>query len=802
MASPSAKPVCRHCGSPLLDERARDSGFCCAGCAYVYRLVHEHGLAGYYQLKDSVTAPADPSVFQPRDYGWLERLQKEAEDSLLREGEKTVGTPSASLSIQGISCAGCVWLIERLFMQERGARDVFVNAQTGEMRLRWIPGDFSLSAFAGRLQSFGYLLGPLGEENSDPESRGLVKRIGLCTAFAMNVMLFTLPTYFGMDRNFAYARLFDTISLGFATLSVLVGGSLFMGRAFRSLREGALHIDLPIAIGIVGSYVGSLYGWLAHRTEYLYFDFVSTFILLMLVGRWAQVVMVERNQRQLLRQQLKAPRVRLRNADGTFQEATPEKLAAGSRFELGPGQTLPVEAQLERDDCSFSLASINGESEPRLFRAGEIVPAGALNIGMNPAPFVARQTWSESLLSKLLGGGERHGWRHRFLERIIQGYLIGIFVLSALSGIVWWVLTQDPVRTGAVVTAVLVVSCPCAIGLAFPLADEMAAVALRRRGVFVRENDLWGKLSRVKRLLFDKTGTLTLETPELLNPETLKNLPEEAASALRALAGSNSHPVSQALVAELLAHASPAPLPGALREFPGKGVELSAPNGDRWTLGNPAWLRHAETSASDSLRERGPEVLLCKNGSEQASFRFADRVRSDASSELARLRELGFDIFVLSGDHPEKVRKLADELSIPEDHCLGGLSPEEKAAWLERNGQQDSLMLGDGANDSLAFDRALCRGTPVIHRGILEQKADFFYLGRGIGGIRALFAVDQVRRKTQTLILVVSALYNLAAVGLAAAGHMNPLLAAVLMPANSLLAFLLVTTGMKRAFSV
>ncbi len=131
------------------------------------------------------------------------------------------------------------------------------------------------------------------------------------------------------------------------------------------------------------------------------------------------------------------------------------------------------------------------------------------------AKMTARQIWDDSLLAKLVGPGERLGWRHRFLERIIRGYLIGILAVAALAGLAWGFATRDALRTGAVVTAVLVVSCPCAIGLAFPLADEMAAVALRRRGVFVRENDLWAKLRKVRRIVFDKTGTLTLETPEL-----------------------------------------------------------------------------------------------------------------------------------------------------------------------------------------------------------------------------------------------------------------------------------------------
>jgi Cu2+-exporting ATPase len=473
---PTARPACRHCGAPLIDGHMVTTGFCCAGCAYVFRLVHEQGLDGYYRIKDEVTAPADAAVFQTRDYAWLEAAQRGADGAATAIAELT-------LDIQGISCVGCVWLIERLFRPLPGARDIFVNAQYGTMRIRWIRGEFSAVEFARKLQAFGYLAGPAGEKTADPESRGLVRRIGLCAAFAMNVMLFSLPVYFGMERTFEYARLFGLLSLAFGTLSLLVGGSFFLHRAVRAVREGALHIDLPIAIGIVGAYVGSLYGWFAGQERFVYFDFVSTFILLMLVGRWAQVAAVERNRLQLLRQNPKPPTVRL--ADGT--PLPPEQLRAGQAIALAAGHTLPVESRLISEAAEFSLASISGEAEPRVFRRGQRVPAGASSLARTPVALTTLQTWSDSLLSQLLGPGDRPGERHLFLERIVRGYLIGILAVAALSGLGWWLGTGDPLRTWSVVTAVLVVSCPCAIGLAFPLADEMATTALRRRGVFVRE---------------------------------------------------------------------------------------------------------------------------------------------------------------------------------------------------------------------------------------------------------------------------------------------------------------------------
>lgn len=787
MPAAPARPACRHCGAPVPSGGTAPAGFCCAGCAYVHRLIHEQGLDAYYRIKDTVTAPADSAVFHPRDFTWLTEAQAAAEAGAGATPEATRRPPELALSIQGISCAGCVWLIERLFRQEPGARDILINAQLGQARLRWLPGQFDAAAFARRLQAFNYLLGPAGEDTGEPESRALVRRIGLCTAFAMNVMLFTLPVYFGMKADFTYARLFGTISMVFGTLSMLVGGGYFLTRAVQGLRVGAVHIDLPIAIGVTGAYLGSLYGWFTGQEAFVYFDFVSAFVLLMLTGRWAQVTAVERNRRRLLARQPAPQRLRLVQPAGPAREVTPEQLTAGTAYAVRPGQTVPVESQLQAGPAEFSLASINGEAEPRLFQTGQLVPAGSIHVGLDEHHLVARQSWGESMLAELTRPREQHGYRHRFLERIIQGYLIGIIAVAVLAGLGWWHATGDVQLTWSVVTAVLVVSCPCAIGLAFPLADEMATVALRRHGVFVREDDLWAKLARVRHIVFDKTGTLTLETPVLANPEAVEALDASARSALFTLVRDNPHPVSQTLLEKLLALETPAILDAPVTEDVGRGVTAGP-----WSLGRAGW------------RDAGPAdgaTVLTRDGAAVARFHFHDAVRPDAPGEVAALAARGLGVHILSGDSPDKVAAFGRELGLAPAHCHGGLSPREKAAWFDGPGRADTLMLGDGANDSLAFDRALARGTPVIHRGILERKADFFYLGRGIGGIRALFGIDALRRRTHGVILVFSVVYNLLAVGLAVAGHMSPLVAAILMPINSLLTLALVTSGMRRAFA-
>ena len=323
-----------------------------------------------------------------------------------------------------------------------------------------------------------------------------------------------------------------------------------------------------------------------------------------------------------------------------------------------------------------------------------------------------------------------------------------------------------------------------------------APSALRHAGVFVREADLWPRLDRIRKLVFDKTGTLTLETPGLANPAALAALPPPACAALLALVRDNPHPVSRSLHEALLAGGfAPAAEPaGEVTEEPGFGVTLRNAAG-RWTLGRPGWHGQRECHPLDDM---SADTEFCRDGVVLACFQFTDAVRADAAQEIAALRARGLETFILSGDRRGKVEAMTRALGLAVKQGVAEATPVEKADWIRQHDGRDTLMLGDGANDSLAFEAAFARGTPVIHRGVLEGKADFYYLGRGLAGIRRLFEVNDARRRTQAWLLAFSIAYNLLAVGCAVAGRMNPLLAAILMPVNSLLTLVIVAAGMRR----
>lgn len=826
-----APATCPHCGNTFTPVEGRTE-YCCAGCEFVHRLITGQKLDKFYELRRGAAAPVRSVVFQPRDYRWLEGLVRRAESS-------AAGEATLDLDVQGISCVGCVWLIDRLWRERDGARGIRVNATLGRLHLAWTRGACDVVAAAQELQRFGYVVGP-ATKMARTESNRLVLRLGLCAAFALNGMLFSLPGYLGMTADFPFAGLFAVLSFVFASASVVVGGTHFVARAWRSLRRGVLHIDLPIALGILVGYAGSIYAWTQAHGGFTYFDFVSTFTFLMLVGRWTQLAAVERNRHRLLGLRQELPDVELlgedvdgrscrgdeaeRDTDGLVTSAaTPGHravatkpaiaLVTGDRFIVEPGQVVPVAATLLGPAGSLGMDWINGESEARTAAPGQIVGSGAINLSPHALRVEALEAWPASLLARLLSTSTPAEWRNHSLERVIRGYLLTVLVVAGMGGGAWWAATGDVATTLQVVVSVLVVSCPCAIGVTLPLIDELAVATLRRIGVFVRSETLWARLLRVRKVIFDKTGTLTLESLVLRNPEVLLDLEPSAAAALWTLVRGARHPAAACVREAMMAGGGEgtSSTTADVREEVGFGLELRDVQGRVWRLGRESWTHSVGPdlasapfapdsrvdARSGSTGNPTADLAFACDGVVIARFVTAEEVREDAVDEVARLRARGLEVYILSGDRGEKVAAMARRLGLSDAAAIGAMTPDAKAEWVRTRDAGDTLMIGDGANDSLAFDAATCRGTPAVERGLLENRSDFFFLGRGLAGIGRMLTLTAQRQRAMRHVVGFAIIYNLAAVAFALAGVMSPLLAAVLMPASALASLAIALVSMR-----
>lgn len=766
---------CRHCGTPF-EQEAPDQEFCCSGCSFVNDLIESSGLDRFYDLKgrDRIL-PAGNAVLVKPETTWASELQAAAEST-------GASLPQAKLDLQGVSCIGCVWLIDALFQQLPGAGRILIDASRGEIEVSWFPGQFDLPAFVQKVGQFGYRLAPASTSEKPSSASGL--RLGLCGGLALNAMGFTLPRYMGMTEAFQLAGFFELVAAFSATLSLMFGGSYFISRAWGALKAGQLHLDVPIAGGVIAAWLGSVVGWLVGSAGLLYFDFVAVFIFLMLLGRRLQEVSVTRNRSRLLRADPLLRTIRILENDEAKSQPV-ENLALADSFSVPPAGVVPVNAELEEDSATLSLEWINGEAEARVWNRGAHLPAGAVNLGKKEVRLKARENWQDSLLQRLSSATERgDDPAARWLDRMLRFYLLVVLFLALVGGVVWWFLGGDWARALQVTISVLVVSCPCALGVAIPMAHELSVAELRRQGLFVRKPDLWGRLLRVKDIVFDKTGTLTLDTPRLKNSAELQNLSGSARMALSHLVMDSRHPVSgslrEALAAiKALQNGSHEPV----EEIPGFGLKFADEAGAHWSLRRPE-----PTESGDAIFSQNDQVL--------AAFEFEDAVRLDAERELDALRRRGHSVFLLSGDRAEKVAAMATALGIPNDQALARQSPEQKAEWIQTHAPR-CLFVGDGANDSLAADAALVRGTPAVERCLLAEKADFYFLSRGLRPLRTLLDLAILRRRAVLRAFGFALTYNIGVVALSLSGRMNPLLAAILMPLSSIVTLLIVSLTLK-----
>jgi len=747
-ASAPASTQCRHCRTPFAPS-PREEEFCCPGCRAVYHWIHEQSLDLYYALKGEQSTPAVGSLpFDPRDWTWARELQTQS------ESQASDGSASAELTLRNLSCAACVWLIEKRFEDQPGHLSAGIFPAEGRLAVTWEPGVFDLPAFLEDLLRFGYEAQLLGEA---PRTRQLGLPLGICSALWLNTMAFTLPRYFGMPRESETGMLCDLIAFASASLAVLAGGSYFFVRAWRALRSRVLHIDLPIAIGVAAAYAGAIWGWVTGNEALFYHDFVATFLFLMLTGRWVQEQAVARAQH--------------RTHEDQFIPAPHRVLVSGEIYELAPGGIVPVESRLLDVGTTYSLEWITGEPDPVTAAPLAVLPAGARLLGSQVQRLEARERFEDGLLAKLLGA--RESGIDRLLQRVLGIYLAVVLLLAAAGGIAWSVF-----GTGAqalqVVISVLVVSCPCGLGVSLPLLNARCSRHLESFGLVLRNLSLWSRIGKVRQLVFDKTGTLTLPNPRLLNPEALEALDAESRDRLRDLVRRNRHPFARSLD-EAMATCGTAESEAEITETPGAGVSLADEAGRRWSLGKSGF---ASLGTGDLLFSVDQTLL--------ATFRFEEAVRPDAAEELLRLRSFTPQISILSGDRPERVRAIAHQIGLAEKDAHGGMSPQGKADWLREHRALPALFIGDGANDSLAVDEAFCSGTPVTGPSILEPKADFHFFGRGLQAIRVLFETERKRRGILRRIFTFAIAYNLTAICVCLMGHMSPLVAAVIMPLSSL----------------
>ena len=753
------KKSCLHCKAPLDDSNIVDGSsegayFCCQGCKTVYQLLHQEGLDRFYDLAPSELPPVE--LQQHLDgsdaFGWL-------------DGRESLG--QLTLGVQGVHCSACVWLFEEIFEKEAGAKEILVNATMGEVFVDYDPQRFDLKGFLQKMESFGYRFGERRKEQKRA-SQALLWRVGVSVALSMNVMIMTISFYLGLKPSEDLYDLFAWVAFGLTTLNVIIGGWPFLRSALILIRLRALHLDLPIAVGILFSYIGSSVSFFLGDSEQVFFDSLSVFISLMLLGRFLQNRSLENNRQKILQDQKdmswNCQRILVEGEEKRMQTVTVQDVQIGDRLLIPMGSVIPMTLILDSIEVAqLNLAWMTGESELVSVPKGDILRAGGINQTQRAIEGIVTEEWANSELQDLLkrtpitdGRTDVPSW----FQPILAWYVPIVFILASIGFLLW--IPEGWQRATEVVMALLIVTCPCAFGIAMPLAKELAILRLRQRGVFVQSARFLSKINQIEQIVFDKTGTLTLGVLELENPKVLEELTTEQKRALASMVAQTNHPKAKAIQQYL----TDIPLmEGIVREKIGVGVALED------------WALQKSTQGEDTVFSHQNEQI--------AAFQFREKSRGNLAALLQKLRDRGKDMVILSGDRQQKVQKLLADSKLEGITAIGGVSPKEKATWIEEHSPEASLMIGDGLNDSQAFEQAALTATPASHLAELLSRSDLYFLGENIASI--LLAIDwgKQTQQTQQRAFMMALSYNVIVIGLCFMGWMTPLFAAIAMPISS-----------------
>lgn len=717
------------------------------------------------------------------DYPTVDR-RLTADETMLASREVGGGARQTDLSVPGIHCGGCIATIERALSALPGVERARVNLSTKRVSIRWRAGA-APPAFVETLARAGYdaHLDDAVEAGTDEVLSKLIRSLAVAGFAASNIMLLSVSIWSGAEP--ATRDLFHWISALIALPALAYSGRIFFRSAWAALRNGRTNMDVPISIGVLLAFALSLYETV-HGGPHAYFDAAISLLFFLLIGRTLDHAMRERARtavKGLARLAARGALVIGRDGVGTYLPVT--EIEPGMTILLAAGERVPVDGRVLEGASEFDCSLVSGESLPQPAAAGQALQAGTLNL-TRPLTITATASARDSFLAEMVRMMEAaeagRSLYRRIADRAARLYAPVIHLTAFLTFLGWLAATGDAHRAITIAIAVLIVTCPCALGLAVPMVQIMAARRLFEKGIMVKDGAAMERLAEIDSVVFDKTGTLTQGNPRLLNPKAQD--PGTLALAA-ALAAHSRHPYSRALVAAAagLGHSAGRIGFSEVSELPGAGLEAKA-GGSLHRLGRPEWALGSEPAPEAMAPEA--RVVLSSDGQALASFCFDDRLRADAHEAISALTAAGLGVEILSGDREEPVRRLAATLDLPHG---ARISPGGKLAHIEAaaSAGRKVLMVGDGLNDAPALARAHASMAPATAADIGRNTADFVFLRESLLAVPQALAVarEAGRLVRQNLFLAVA--YNAIAIPIAVLGYVTPLVAAVTMSVSSLL---------------
>ncbi|MFH4466807.1 heavy metal translocating P-type ATPase [Vibrio diabolicus] len=771
---------CYHCGEDVpantdfkVDILGESRKMCCPGCETVAQTIVDSGLVSYYQYR---TAPAEKADLVPEQLQALIHYDNEDVQSEFVRNRENVS--EVTLSLEGVSCAACAWLIEKQVSNTAGLVSIRVNTTTNRALLAWDKTQVRLSELLSVIHKLGYKAAPFEADKQEASYHRMMKqylyRLGIAGLATMQVMMLAVALYlevFG-DLEPEFKNYFRWVSLIFATPVLLYSALPFYLNAWRSIKGRTLGMDVPVSIALIFAYVASLIATVTEQGE-VFFESISMFTFFLLVGRFLEM-RARRKAAAASGNLLKLIPAIATTLDG---EQIPVKtLKVGDRIRVLPGEHIPADGKVISGRIHIDESMLTGESVHVVKREGDAVYAGTLN-GDESFELEVMSSKADSMIShivRLQDEAQHSKPKIAEIADVVARYFVGAILIISAGTWFYWHQTK-PDDAFWIMLSVLVATCPCALSLATPTALTCATSRMGNFGILLRKGHVFETLCKINHLVVDKTGTLTKGDIEICDTKVLSDLPkEDCLSLAAALEAHANHPIARSFAS----YANDDFVVYEVQNVIGSGIE-GIWNGKIVKIGSAVFVQGKESDESHA-------VYLSVDGEHVASFYYRDPIRKESKAFVQRFADAGIKTTLLTGDSLSNARPVANEIGI--DHVVASAKPEDKLAYLKSLDEDSiTMMVGDGINDAPTLAGAHLSVAMGGGTDVAKASADMTLLG---DNLEKLLEARLLALRTRKIIrenLAWSLGYNLLILPLAVAGLVAPYIAVVGMSASSII---------------
>ncbi len=689
---------------------------------------------------------------------------------------------SIDLLISGAHCSGCMAKIERGIGEMENIKLARMNLSTMRLNVQWDGEPEMAGDIVAKLQNMGYGAKPFNMELAPLEQEKHLKTLLLAMAvagFAMvNVMLLSIGMWDGSEMSSTTRQMLQWISAAIAIPASAYAGRPFFSSAIKALKNRQTNMDVPISLGVILALALSLWETI-HKNEHTYFEAATMLLFLLLIGRYLdQKMRLKTGESAQRLAAMQSSTANLMQEDGSIVSVPSSMIKPGDKLLIAAGERVPVDGEIIKGQSEIDTSIATGETIPLKHKIGDKIYSGMINL-TSALTIKANAVSSDSFLSeisRLVEAGEQKKSRFvRIADKAARAYVPVVHTLAALT-FIGWLLVGGELRTAALNSiAVLIITCPCALGLAVPAVQVVASGNLFKKGVLIKSGDALERLAEVDTVIFDKTGTLTLGSLSLVN---LDEISDEDLQLAAKLARASRHPVSRAITII----AGRGEVADEVKEVAGKGLQAKI-EGKTVRFGSAGFVGVKNKSENDYVTTSWLKV----GNKKPIAFYFKDSPRMDAVETVKTLKKQGLKVELLTGDKEEIAQEIAKQMGIEKWHA--GILPEQKLSRLNELAKQGykTLMVGDGINDAPALAAAHASASPASAADISRASADIILQGNRLNGIIHALEMSKKANKRVKENLWASVIYNMFAVPLAVFGFVTPMIAAIAMSGSSLI---------------